>query len=339
MTPAEDAARSPHGPGRAEALILMYHRVAPASTSDPWLLAVTPDHFAEHMAVLRRHASPTRLRDIDAGARDISDARHRVAVTFDDGYADNLHAALPELERHDIPATIFVVSHAVGLSRAFWWDELERLLLEPGTLPKALAISIDRQAVKWNLGDAATYSAADARRCGTWRTSEEPPTSRHALYLALWRRLQPLGDREQRATIDALRTWAAVEPEASPSRRTLTRDELARLARHPLIEAGAHTATHPLLPAQPVEVQRAEIEESRACVEALAGVRVASFSYPYGAATADTTALVEQAGFARACSTCAARLTPGTSRFQLPRMAVEDWDGDEFSRRLAAWLA
>ncbi len=49
-----------------------------------------------------------------------------VAITFDDGYADNLSTALPLLERYEIPASCFVVSGTLG--REFWWDEAVRLL-------------------------------------------------------------------------------------------------------------------------------------------------------------------------------------------------------------------
>ena len=62
-----------------------------------------------------------------------SDAR--VAVTFDDGYLDNVVAALPILERHEIPATIFVIGNAVGRTREFWWDALERAILAPRYCP------------------------------------------------------------------------------------------------------------------------------------------------------------------------------------------------------------
>ena len=101
-------------------LILLYHRVTRLA-NDRWSIAVTPAHFAEHMDVLRRRATVLPLSVLDAPARPNARAA-KVVVTFDDGYADNLHEALPVLQRFDIPATVFVSTDAVVQSREFWWD-------------------------------------------------------------------------------------------------------------------------------------------------------------------------------------------------------------------------
>jgi peptidoglycan/xylan/chitin deacetylase (PgdA/CDA1 family) len=66
-----------------------------------------------------------------------------VVVTFDDGYPDNLHEAMPLLERYDISATMFVTAGQLGSQREPWWDELDRLLLQPGILPPKLRLNIN----------------------------------------------------------------------------------------------------------------------------------------------------------------------------------------------------
>ena len=53
---------------------------------------------------------------------------HAAAVTFDDGYQDNLDNAAPALAAAGVPATLFVATGHVAEGQGFWWDEVERLL-------------------------------------------------------------------------------------------------------------------------------------------------------------------------------------------------------------------
>src|SRR5437773_7329055 len=134
-----------------KSIILLYHRVADVRP-DPWSLCVTPQHFAEHLEVLRQQSRPMHLQQLVSRLRDGNLPRHAVAITFDDGYADNLLQAKPALERYDIPATVFVATGNIEQAHEFWWDELERLLLQPGTLPEELRLSIDGKTYRWELG-------------------------------------------------------------------------------------------------------------------------------------------------------------------------------------------
>ena len=54
-------------------------------------------------------------------------ARGLVGLTFDDGYDNFLHAALPILERYGFSATVFAVGGAVGAENT--WDERPRMRL------------------------------------------------------------------------------------------------------------------------------------------------------------------------------------------------------------------
>lgn len=113
--------------GPAGGVVLLYHRVADLA-HDPHLLAVARERFTSHLDVIRAHAVPMSLERMMAlASRDALPPR-AVAITFDDGYADNLQAAQPLLSAAGVPATVFITTDAVMKRREFWWDEVDRLL-------------------------------------------------------------------------------------------------------------------------------------------------------------------------------------------------------------------
>ena len=316
----------------------MYHRVAEENV-DPWDLCVKQQHFAEQMEVLRREAHPLSLRQLVQAHREGNIPDRAVAVTFDDGYVDNLYNAKPLLEQYDIPATVFVTSGYIDNEREFWWDELDRVLLHPGTLPKMLTLSIRGKAYEWDLGKVATYSEEEYRRHSNSTIDWEGNSSvRHSLYLSIYKLLQPLLENERQKVMDDLLQKSGATPARRPTHRALSHEELRTLSQGELIEVGSHTVTHPLLPALSVSQQQDEIQRSKSTLEEMIGQRVTSFAYPYGNYKRDAVAIVRETGFNCACSTIVDSVWRRSDPFQLPRVTVENWDGEEFLKWLSPIL-
>jgi peptidoglycan/xylan/chitin deacetylase (PgdA/CDA1 family) len=316
----------------------MYHRVA-ETRPDPWSLCVAPHHFAEHLEVVGRLAHPMRLTHLVEAMGEGTVPAGAVVITFDDGYADNCVNAQVLLERSDVPATVFLVTGQIGQSREFWWDELERVLLEPGSLPERLDVSIRGRRHEWSLGTARVYRESEAQRHVDWRANDEPPTARQRVFRELWALLRGLRHEERLCVLDDLAQWAGLPgTSARLSHRCLLDAEVRALASGGLIEIGAHTVTHPFLPDASRREQIAEIQASKAAAEELATTAVLSFSYPHGAFSEETLELVRASGFACAVSTVSEPVSPSSSALALPRMQVEDWNGEEFAERLSSWL-
>ena len=118
-----------------------------------------------------------------------------MAITFDDGYADNLQVAAPLLAERGLPATFFIVSGTIGSGREFWWDELEGLLLRRDSAATGAHGAATRRASRTSgpapprppLADPATECA----RVLPWKASAD---SRVGFYYAVWRTLQGLDD-------------------------------------------------------------------------------------------------------------------------------------------------
>jgi peptidoglycan/xylan/chitin deacetylase (PgdA/CDA1 family) len=314
-------------------IVLAYHRVADVAR-DPFLLAVRPVHFAEQLEVLTRMARPRHLADLVAAIVGGDRARAAVALTFDDGYVDNLKTALPLLETAEVPATMFVTSGPTG--GTYWWDELGRLVLAPDTLPESLELVLGGQTHRWSLGGASRGESN-----GSWNVRSASDSPREALFRGLADLVRELPAPERDEVLAAVREWSIAAPPRSSADRCLSANEIAELEVSELTEIGAHTVTHPVLSLLTVDGQRSEIEGSRGFVENIVGRSPKSFAYPFGG-TADfdehTVDLVRRCGFDHAVTTRPGILRTGADPYSLPRFLVRDWDGDGFERRLRGLL-
>lgn len=84
---------------RPRVVVLCYHSIG---------VKLSAACFEEQIAWIAEHARVVELRDVPRLAAAPENRMPAVAVTFDDGYADNYDHALPILERYGIRATFFV---------------------------------------------------------------------------------------------------------------------------------------------------------------------------------------------------------------------------------------
>jgi peptidoglycan/xylan/chitin deacetylase (PgdA/CDA1 family) len=98
--------------------ILSYHRIGRGDA-----LCVEPEMFRRHLeTAIDLGAVPLSLADgIELLERGEPIERSYLAVTFDDGYLDNLENALPVLESVGMPGTIFLVSGVADGRESFHW--------------------------------------------------------------------------------------------------------------------------------------------------------------------------------------------------------------------------
>ena len=246
--------------------MLGYHRIAVAP-HDPFLLSVSPEHFVEHLDVLKRIATPMPLarlvRETRAGRR----TRGAVALSFDDGYFDNFADALPRLERADTPATVFVATGSLGAP--FVWDELVRLILEAPTLPRVLDLGSSYPDYSWQLGVRDVDDEGHHR----WDVRAAPRSPREALFSSLWGLLRPLEPVPRDEILASLGHWSVAAAPRSATTRCMTADEVHEIAASGLVEIGAHTVNHPVLAALSHDDQEVEVDGSALALEDILGGR------------------------------------------------------------------
>lgn len=91
--------------------IVVYHTISSPPQALPSNTDVSPARFESHLKwMAKRRGRVTRLENL----LHISESERRIAITFDDGYQDNLTVALPLLEKYDLPMTLFVAADFIG---------------------------------------------------------------------------------------------------------------------------------------------------------------------------------------------------------------------------------
>ena len=322
---------------RRGALVLLYHSIADVA-SDPWELHVTPRHFGEHLEVLRRQCTLVPLHALPDASASLSG--RAVAITFDDGYGNNVEAA-DQLKSRGMPATMFISAGAAGHRLEFWWDELDRLLLEPGPLPPVLELTVNHKRHVWPLG-SGMYDHDEAKQHREWRAWEKADGPRQSLYVALWKLLRGMSHDEREETMMTIHKWGNRARDARPTHRPVSLEELGDLGSDGAVELGAHGVTHTSLSSLSNSAQRDEIVGSKRMLEKLVHRPVTMFAYPFGQQgdyNAATVELVRESGYTHACAAIAGRVAPAADPFQIPRLHVPDCDGARFAQLLKAWFS
>ena len=324
----------------SRSLILLYHRIDSPIT-DPWRLAVSPERFDQHLALLRERFRTMALADLIASVRARRPPARGVAVTFDDGYADNLTLGVPLLRQYSIPATIYVTTGYLDAPHEFWWKQLEQLFLEPGEL--APRLEVDHSLLRWSsdLGPVAAYSPEHAQVHRDWIVTDPPPTARHAAFLSLLAEMETIDPGAREEMLADLFGAAGVSRASRLSHRMLTPDEARAVHASEGFEVGAHTLRHPRLSSISPMQQELEIREARVRLEEVLGKKVNTFAYPFGRAAdfnATSVRIVRETGYSSAVAVRDIAVSRSSPLYELPRVGVVDWKVDEFEQRLEWWL-
>lgn len=302
---------SPPGAG-ARLSTLIFHRVLPTPDS----LFPGETDAARFDAICRWVAGWFNVLPLDEAVRRLK-ARtlpaRALAITFDDGYADNYDVALPILAHHHLPATFFVATGFLDGGR-MWNDTVIE------AIRRCAAPHIDLRGLGLPADGLVPLRDAGTRR----RTID-------SLLQAI--KYLPLDERLAAAARIAERAGAALDG------GLMMTSSQVRALRAAGMQIGAHTISHPILARLPDDVARAEIVGSKRRLETILDEPVTLFAYPNGRPQTDyaerSVALVREAGFEAAVSTAKGVADASTDPFQIPRFTPWDRSRLRFGIRLA----
>jgi peptidoglycan/xylan/chitin deacetylase (PgdA/CDA1 family) len=298
---------SPAG-ARGRLSILIFHRVLPAP--DP-LFPDLPDAaaFETRMRWVRDWFNVLPLGEAIERLYAGTIPRRALAITFDDGYADNEELAAPILKRLGMSATFFVSTGFLG--GGCMWNDRVIEAVRACELP-----ALDLSSIGLDTYPVATSAGR-----------------RQAIDQVLGR-IKHLDQAQRQATADAI----VVAAGNKPSPPLMMQPQQVRSLRAMGMEVGAHTVTHPILTRLGADAAWAEMHEGKAALEALLGEPVELFAYPNGVPrqdyAAEHAAMAKACGFKAAVSTAWGAASMQSDRFQLPRFTPWDRSRLRYGARL-----
>ena len=318
-----------------QAIILMYHRIA-SSAIDPWELAVDANNFEQHLQVLKKKYVVEPLPNLVEQLNKKKIRKKSIAITFDDGYADNYFIAKPLLEKYNLPATFFITSKNIDLQKEFWWDELAKILLLTTELPQTLSLEINGHPFFYDLAKETLLTEELLNKHKNF-IAYNPETLRSGLYYKLWEYFTPMPVHEQLQLIEQIRTWAGVAEVARPEYCCMSSHQIEEMFANSLFEIGGHTMSHPALPYHGKEIQHEEILRNKILLENITGKKINLFAYPSGKHNNSTVEILKQLYFEGAFTTEADIIKKDSDAFTLGRFQVNNWGGNKFERMLSKW--
>jgi peptidoglycan/xylan/chitin deacetylase (PgdA/CDA1 family) len=279
-------------------LVLAWHNVEPT-----WCFPATRGAgtrgLQAQLAFLRRTANVVPLADALATlGRGGPLPPRAVALTFDDGYRDQLELAVPMLERLQLPATFFLVPGLLEGTVPAWWEQLAWIFTRA-----------TKDSVVW-----------EGRTVGL-----RGPTERRASLLAVLDNLKCRDRRGRDAALGELLDRCAPEGKLEEQAAFLDWDGARRLARRGFPVA-SHSLVHSILAEEPGSEQERDLVTSRRRLQQELDLPVDLLAYPNGK-KADysraTVAAAARAGYSHALTTIEGWNRPSTEPYEVRRFVQQ----------------
>jgi peptidoglycan/xylan/chitin deacetylase (PgdA/CDA1 family) len=299
--------------------VLLYHRVTNIDT-DPQLLVVKPHNFDNHIKLIKNKYNLLSIEELQKClVNKTTIPPNSIAITFDDGYADNYLQALPVLEKNNAQALFYIATATLNTKNEFWWDAIERIILlstSNSSLPEV--------EIGGNKFDLENLNSEKKR----------------ILYEILLPILRNMIAEEREKSISLLAKSFSSE-KGRETHRAMTYEELKLMSKSKSAVIGAHTHSHPSLGGLTYEQQKLEIQTSKEIIEEIIGKSIRHFSYPFGTIkdyNEDTIAICKKLGFNMVAANYPALVNKKSNLFSFPRFLVRDWDVKRFENELDRFL-
>lgn len=259
-------------------LILCYHGVDRQSSLPYNGRHIEASIFERHLQYYRRYFELLPLDEIFRRVEEGQPARRpTLAITFDDGYRNNLTYALPLLAKYEIPATVFAIGGAVdGSQQRIWTDTLDLLrIMRAGQrveLNKHVFYAKDNQLLSEE--GATIYDHFQ-----TYARGERDD------------QLQALND------LYGLESW--IEKQSVDFWQLMNPTELQELDASPWVNVQFHTHAHYDLAFREAAEIKAELTDGKLALENLLQHEIKTLAFPFGRYKTAAKQIARELGYKR----------------------------------------
>jgi len=291
---------------KANGIILIYHRVR-NTDNDINQLSVSIDNFEDQLVKLK---NKFEIVSIDNLFKVGKTKKTKLAITFDDGYADNYLNAFPLLLKYKMPATIFVTTDYINTRRIFWWDVIEAVVYN------------DRFRKEYKINDKES----------TWKK-----------YGEIHRYLKSIPEKQRQIIINRFIKEYKLFINIKMEDLCLSSAQIREMASSGLITFGSHTCTHSQLGRLNYFLQKEELKNSKSKLEKITKNIIEILSYPFGTIddfNINTFRAIKATKYRFGISNSqdCVRTIDRIFHLGLPRILVRDWKSDKLIITLSKLL-
>ena len=228
--------------------------------------------------------------------------RKTVAITFDDGYVNNLETAAPILLKHKLKATFYVMTAPLNNPNYLAWPDLVDVLNAKST------------QISFKFG-TNTF----VKRNGTLINAETNESAYIHFKKAGFERLEIFDKVFTDYKVNEL--LANVNPEHI---KIANATQVVQLSKNSLFDIGSHTVNHFCLANVDIALAKTELEKSKTELESILQKPVTSIAYPDGSYNDDVLEASKQIGYKSLVLVNYKNEKDKTNKDVLPRLSVSN---------------
>lgn len=245
--------------------------------------------FAKHIA---EHYNCVHLPDyVEHGGAILSRDKPNIALTFDDGYKDNVTTAFPALNKYNIPVTVFCTMDSLD-GKPLWFQELFTKIHQLSRQQRSLRLDwIEQEISLDNCWKAIEFVAGTCKNLNIDELQQRIAS------------IEVPASNEDSPQLEEMMTW----------------DDLAGLKDSPLVTVGAHTCSHWNLTRLNDDDLKHELDVPLARIREFMDMDKVMIAYPNGRYDERVLQAVEKAGYSAGFITHRGINTDATPKFRYHR--------------------